>query len=125
MTVRKIAIQLTVLTGLCLCLTGASARPPIRDFWALNDTGKEIRYFYVSPHDVTEWGDDVLGRATLADGMGTKIVFPRREGAPCNYDFKLVFADGTNQVYQNGRDICAISAIVYNAAGVTALKIEL
>jgi hypothetical protein len=64
MTVRKVAVQLTLL--ICLCMSGAAARShDRRDFWALNNTGKEIREFYVSAHESTNWGNDVLGRSTL------------------------------------------------------------
>jgi hypothetical protein len=124
MTVRKVAVQLTVLMGLCLCLSGASARSSDRrDFWALNNTGKEIREFYVSAHENTNWGQDVLGRATLPSGMGTKIVFSRGVATSCEFDFKLVYSDGTSQVYQKGRDVCTIMAIVYNEDDSIILKV--
>ncbi len=122
MTVRKVAVQLTLL--ICLCISGAAARShDRRDFWALNNTGKEIREFYVSAHENTNWGNDVLGRSTLPDGMGTKIVFSRGVSTSCNFDFKLVYTDGTSQIYQRGRDVCTIMAIVYNEDESVVLKI--
>jgi hypothetical protein len=118
---KSVLPLLTVVMG--LGLSGASTRAlDLRDFWALNNTGREIREFYVSPHESELWGDDILGRTTLADGMGTKIVFNRNVATSCVFDFKLVYTDGSSQVYTKGRDICTIVAIVYNERESIALN---
>lgn len=84
------------------------------DFWALNSTGREIREFYVSPHDNTRWGSDVLGRATLPNGVGTIVTFSPESQTGCIFDFKLVFDDGTSVTYTQGRNVCRVDAILFN-----------
>jgi len=84
-----------------------------RDFWALNSTGKEIREFYVSPHESTKWGSDVLGRATLPNGVGTIITFSPEARTSCIFDFKLVLEDGTSETYTQGRNVCRVDAILF------------
>jgi hypothetical protein len=86
-----------------------------RNFWALNNTTKEIRNFYVSPHSSDQWGDDVLGRATLPDGMGTLIYFTPGSQTGCVFDFKLVYSDGTAQQYVQGTNVCEIRAVQFNS----------
>lgn len=112
---RRIVLGVIVTMTLCLGL-GASqtAQQDRRNFWALNNTGKEIRSFYVSAHSSDQWGDDILGRATLPDGMGTLIYFTSGVQTGCNFDFKLVYSDGTAQQYVQGRNVCEIHAVQYN-----------
>jgi hypothetical protein len=70
----------------------------------------------------TSWGNDTLGAATLTNGVGTKIVFNTDIPSTCDFDFKLVYSDGTSQTYGRGRDLCEIIAIVYNEDESTALR---
>jgi len=84
-----------------------------QDFWALNSTGKAVQQFYVSPHSARDWGSDVLGRATLPNGMGTLISFSPRAHVGCVFDFKLVYGDGTSDTYTQGKDVCNVLAILF------------
>jgi hypothetical protein len=81
-----------------------------RNFWALNNTGKTIREFYVSPHESGNWGRDTLGETQLGNGTGTLISFTGRSS--CVMDFKLVFTDGTDQTYEQG--VCLLGAVHFN-----------
>jgi hypothetical protein len=111
---KKVAVRLAV--GMALLLGAARSHAvDQRNFWCLNNTGKEIRNFYVSAHESKEWGNDILGRATLLDGMGTVVYFNPNIQTSCNFDFKLVYADGSSQTYTAGRNVCAIHAVQYNA----------
>jgi hypothetical protein len=85
------------------------------NFWFLNNTGKTVQNFYVSPHSSQAWGADVLGRATLPSAVGVVIMFPENVHHVCNEDFKLVFSDGTSQVYQQGMNVCQLHAVQFNA----------
>ncbi len=85
------------------------------NFWLLNNTGKTVQNFYVSPHSAQTWGSDVLGRATLPYEVGVVIVFPEDVHHVCIEDFKLVFSDGTSQVYQQGMNVCQLHAVQFNA----------
>lgn len=51
------------------------------DFTLVNKTGFEIYSVYVAPHNDDEWGDDVMGRDTLASGESVDIEFSRKEKA--------------------------------------------
>jgi hypothetical protein len=86
-----------------------------RDFWFLNNTGHQVDRVYVSAHESEYWGDDVLGASALADGMGTVIVFSQNYRTSCTFDFRLVYHDGTVQTYRDGRNICSLHAVQFNA----------
>jgi hypothetical protein len=46
-----------------------------QDFELVNKTGVEINALYVSPSASDEWGEDILGADTLADGATVEIKF--------------------------------------------------
>lgn len=101
---------------LAACVLPQQAIPQSRaNFWFLNNTGKVLNNLYVSPQRQNTWGADVLGRATLPDGMGTLIVFPPSWRGVCHEDFKLVFSDGTYQTYSSGIDVCQLHALQFNS----------
>lgn len=85
------------------------------NFWFLNNTGKTVQNFYVSPHSQQAWGGDVLGRSTLPEGMGTAIIFQPGVHHICIEDFRLVFADGTTQTYTQGINVCQVHALEFDA----------
>ena len=85
-----------------------------RNFWFLNNTGREIYHVYIAPHSsYAVWGDDVLGRATLSHGMGTAILF-YDDSFRCVYDFRIGYADGSRQDYTLGRNLCQTHALQFN-----------
>lgn len=86
-----------------------------RNFWLLNNTGKHITEFYVSPHERFVWGTDALGLSTLPDSRRTLIYFDPAWRSSCVMDFKLVFSDGTSQVYLQGRNVCQLTAVQFNS----------
>jgi hypothetical protein len=115
-TFTKLLLTAILPAVLLVCVLPQQANPQSRaNFWFLNNTGKELHNLYVSPHAQTSWGADVLGRATLPAEMGTLIVFPPAWRGVCHEDFKLVFADGTSQVYTQGLDVCQLHALQFNA----------
>ena len=85
-----------------------------RNFWMLNNTGQVISRFYVSPHDSNYWGNDVLGSGRLPNGIGAVISFTSSVRTSCVMDFKLVFEDGTEQTYRQGRNVCSLGAVQFN-----------
>lgn len=115
-TFMKLLVTAILPVVLLVCVLPQQAIPQSRaNFWFLNNTGKDLNNLYVSPHSQNSWGTDVLGRATLPDGMGTLIVFPPAWRGVCHEDFKLVFKDGTSQTYQQGLDVCQLHALQFNA----------
>ena len=108
--------KLLLTSVLLVCVFPQQAVPQSKaNFWFLNITGKVLNNLYVSPHSQNTWGADVLGRATLPDGMGTLIVFPPAWRGVCHEDFKLVFSDGTSETYSQGIDVCQLHALQFNA----------
>jgi hypothetical protein len=100
-----------LLVGLFAQEAGSQSKA---NFWFLNNTGRTVEHFYVSPHSQQAWGGDVLGRATLPEGTGTAVIFPAGVHHICIEDFKLVFADGTGQVYQQGINVCRVHALEFD-----------
>lgn len=92
-----------------------SHAPDPRNFWLLNNTDKEITEFYVSPHTSNAWDDNVLS-TTLPSGLGEVIVFNTNVRSTCLMDFKLVYADGSSQIYTQGRNVCVLTAVQFNSA---------
>jgi len=121
MSLRRTVPVLLVLLAIGVGVVKSQPQVDQRNFWALNNTQKEIREFYVSAHNDTRWENDVLGRATLPNLMGTVIVFTPAVKTGCVFDFKLVYADGSAQQYLQGRDVCQIFGIQFNATDSFAL----
>lgn len=113
MNIGKKLAGLSLATALLLGGTRLQAQD-LRNFWLLNNTGKQITQFYVSPHERFLWGSDALGLTTLPDGRRTIIYFDPAWRSSCVMDFKLVFSDGTTQVYLEGRNVCLLNAVQFN-----------
>ena len=106
---RLIPVTVVILLG-----TEVSFGQDQRNFWLLNNTGRVISRFYVSPHDNRHWGNDVLGSGRLPNGIGAVISFTSSVRTSCIMDFKLVFEDGTEQTYPQGRNVCSLGAVQFN-----------
>ncbi len=90
-----------VLVGVCAMLSSARvARAGDQDFTLVNKTGITISHVLVSPHDDNNWGEDVLGKDTLADDDSVEIKFSRSESAEF-WDLKVVDKDGNSIVWAN------------------------
>jgi hypothetical protein len=64
-----------------------------QDFTLVNRTGVEIYAVYVSPNNEDDWGEDVLGRDTLANGESVEIEFSPKEKAKF-WDIRVEDKDG-------------------------------
>ena len=71
-----------------------------QDFTLLNKTGVEIDKVFISPHDVNEWQEDILGRDTLPDGESVDIKFHRAEKAP-HWDLRIEDKKGNFIEWEN------------------------
>ena len=70
-----------------------AAAQSAQDFTLVNKTGVEIYALYVTPHNADEWGEDILGRDTLAAGEILDISFSRSEKAEY-WDLRIEDEDG-------------------------------
>ena len=71
-----------------------------QDFRLTNATGVEIDELHVSPHDVDDWQEDVLGRDTLPNGESVNITFSPKEKAAM-WDIKVTDKEGTSIQWEN------------------------
>lgn len=77
-----------------------SASTAAQDFTLVNETGVEIDKVFISPHDVDDWEEDVLGKDTLPTGQNVEIKFSREETA-ANWDLKVEDKEGNAITWEN------------------------
>jgi hypothetical protein len=104
---RLISTMLTISVASFLSATAALAGD--QDFTLTNKTGYTISEVYVSPSKSSEWEEDVLGQAVLADGDNVEIKFSRATTS-CKWDLKVVYDDKETAEW-DGFDLCTISKI--------------
>jgi hypothetical protein len=112
---RKASMKKSLLVAM-MCLLGVVSSPSAdrRNFWLLNNTGRQINRVFIAAHGTeTPWGDDVLGMATLPAGLGTAIYFSD-SSASCVYDLQIEYADGSHDEYTRGRNLCTSHAVQFN-----------
>ena len=80
-----------------------------QDFTLINKTGLTVDELYLSPVNENEWGEDVLGVDTLADGAKVDIEFSHKENE-CMWDMKIVDEDGDSVVWED-INLCKASEI--------------
>jgi hypothetical protein len=78
----------------------STAQQPVQDFTLVNQTGVEIHALYVSPHNVDDWEEDILGRDTLADKERLDITFKRGEKAAL-WDLRVEDQKGNSIEWEN------------------------
>jgi len=105
-----------ILLLIALLLTAPAGQASAQSdpsFNLVNRSGQVINEIYVSPTREPNWGRDLLGTATLADGRS----FPVRlaPSAGCRQDIRVVYADGRPEERRN-QDTCGITQIVFGTA---------
>lgn len=71
-----------------------------QDFQLVNNTGYDIYFVYVSPNNVNDWQEDVMGQDVLMNGDSVSITFPNSERAS-RWDIKAEFDDGSSLYWRN------------------------
>ncbi|MDD4508270.1 MAG: hypothetical protein PHN26_04970 [Eubacteriaceae bacterium] len=79
------------------------------DFTLNNSTGVEIYGVYVSPVEVNQWGEDIMGQDTLADGKSVDITFDPTEET--EYWDLMVTDSENNQLTYKNLDLSTISEV--------------
>ena len=95
---RPAALCLAAMQIMMLTVTPAFAGE--QDFTVINKTGIEIHALHVSPHKSDDWGDDILGKDTLADGESLDIKFHRSEKA-AHWDLRIEDKAGNSVVWES------------------------
>ena len=100
------------LSAVLLLANSSKALAGDQDFTLVNSTGVEIHALYVSPADQEEWGSDILGKETLADGESAEITFsPKEESA--KWDLRVEDGKG-NSIEWSDLDLTEISKVTLN-----------
>jgi hypothetical protein len=110
MKMRLLSAAAVVAGTMMFAPVAANAAP--QDFDLTNDTGYEISSVWIGAHGQPEWGDDIMGQDTLADGATVHIHFPGGRGETCDWDLQVSWT-GYNEHPQwtDGFDLCTISKI--------------
>jgi hypothetical protein len=87
----------------------ASSQQGKQDFTLVNETGVEINSVFISPHDVDDWEEDILGRDTLPSSERVDINFKRDEKAAL-WDLRVEDKEG-NSIEWNNLNLLEISKV--------------
>lgn len=109
----KMALSLFAIAGLAL-VSATDAKAGEQDFTLVNKTGVEIHAVHVSPHSSDEWGEDILGQDTLANGDHVNIHFPSRTRA-AHWDLKVEDEKGNSLTWES-IDLLEVSEVVLHFA---------
>jgi hypothetical protein len=96
---KSTALGLLAVAGIAL-VAAATARAGDQDFTLINKTGVEIHSLHVAPHSSDEWGEDILGKDTLADGDSLEITFGKHDRAH-HWDLRIEDEKGNVLTWEN------------------------
>jgi hypothetical protein len=96
-----------------LLFNSPAAHADQRDFTLVNNTGQIITHVFVSSSDLTDWGDDVLGRDVLDDQDTVFIYFKKFSAGSCLYDIKVI-TDSGDEGQLNQVNLCNVDTVTFN-----------
>lgn len=88
---------------------GGGSEQHNQNFTLINHSGHTLVTLNVSPSDSSQWGPDILGRDTLANGESADITFPRGT-EQCNWDIKATY-DDNDTTDQRGVNLCTTTSV--------------
>jgi hypothetical protein len=103
---------LLALVPLAACL-GASPALAQNRFWLVNQSGLTIKYAYISPSRLTDWGNDILGGTLLATGEQVRITPAAKD---CELDIKVQYQGGQEEEKMQV-DTCRLNRVVFTNPG--------
>ena len=80
-----------------------------QNFTLVNNSGHTVMTLNVSPNDEDEWGPDILGTDTLAEGASGQISFARGQ-EQCLWDLRATFDNGETGDWR-GVNLCETTTI--------------
>jgi hypothetical protein len=96
---KSMALGLFAVAGIAL-VAAVTARAGDQDFTLVNKTGVEIHSLHVAPHSSDEWGEDILGKDTLANGDSLEITFGKHDRAH-HWDLRIEDEKGNVLTWEN------------------------
>lgn len=109
MLIKSMTLGLLAVAGIAL-VAASTARAGDQDFTLVNKTGVEIHALHVAPHSEDEWGEDILGKDTLADGESVEITFGSRDRAH-HWDLRIEDSKGNSLTWEN-LDLMKIEEVI-------------
>jgi hypothetical protein len=97
--IKSVALSLFAVAGMAL-VAATVARAGDQDFTLVNKTGVEIHSLHVAPHSEDDWGEDILGKDTLADGESMEITFGKHDRAH-HWDLRVEDQKGNFLTWEN------------------------
>jgi hypothetical protein len=107
--IKSMALSLFAVAAIAL-VGAAAARAGDQDFTLVNKTGIEIHSLHVAPHSSDEWGEDILGKDTLADGDSLEITFGKHDRAH-HWDLRVEDEKGNSLTWEN-LDLMRIEEVI-------------
>ena len=107
----RIAGAMLALALVVSSVSTAFADP--RDFVLINGTGKIIGEVYVTPSNLDDWGEDILGMDVLGVGETVTIRFARFTEGDCYYDIKVTLLEG-GEGELNQVNLCETQTVTFN-----------
>ena len=101
--------KIALVAAMALSLLGTAAWAAAQDFTIVNDTGRTVVSFNISPTGEDEWGPDLLGSEVMAEGTTAAVTFDVDE-ARCLWDIRAMFDDAAVGNWR-ALDLCEISTI--------------
>jgi len=92
---------------------GAAPAAGQQNFNLVNNTGHTVVTLNVSASNQNSWGEDILGRDTLANGETAQITFPHGE-TECNFDIRATYDDG-GTTDARGINLCQVATVTLTA----------
>ena len=83
-----------------------------------NRSDQAIHYLYASPVTTNNWEEDLLGQDTIAAGASLTANIDNGT-TECNYDFKVVMANGREHITRRV-NVCVVSRLVVTNSGAAA-----
>lgn len=84
-----------------------------QNFSIVNNTGHTVVTLNVSPSNEDQWGPDILGRDTLANGETAQISFDRGE-TQCQWDVRATY-DDNDTTDARGINLCEVATVTLTA----------
>lgn len=88
---------------------GSQAGAAQQDFSVVNNTGHVVMTLNVSPSNENEWGPDILGTDTLANGETAQVTF-QRGSDQCLWDVRVTYDDGDTGDMR-GVNLCEVATV--------------
>jgi hypothetical protein len=89
--------------------TGEQAGAAQQDFSVVNNTGHTVMTLNVSASNEDQWGPDILGADTLANGETAQVSFERGQDQ-CLWDIRVTYDDGDTSDMR-GVNLCEVATV--------------